>query len=213
MLKETIATLALSCLSFCTYADNSPSEITLPQLEAPQLASEAYSMISLEPLKANTLYTVTCNINNSENGEVRLLLEPRLLDSSSYGGVRLNSKSLLSNAGNLQIGDNQLDFQVVVRKTDTDKYNRVKISYLSGQNTALGACVAKESSVADNESSAQKINSTGTHFFTLRNSSSRKISVKVGSFLPSYYDLDPNKSKIVMSSTDTPPNIDVTQVE
>lgn len=181
MLKKIIVTLTMFFLPFSIYADNDVSAINLPQLN---MGSNTSATISLEPLRVDTLYKVTCNINNSDNGEIKILLEPRLLDSSIYGEAHLNNKSLTSNAGILQVGGNQLDFKVVMKDADPTRYNQVKLSYVSGNNTLVENCVAKEVSTQKSDADTQKLNNTYITYFTLKNSSSHKIQVKVGSVFP-----------------------------
>ena len=170
-------------------------------------------LITLEPLQKNTLYQLTCKINNPGNINSKLVFEPRLLSSSRYTNVQLNGKALASNTGYLQSGKNILSFLMVNEKDDTERYNRFILNSNSYPPIQVTQCAAQK--ISPNDKSQTK-NSVSTQlnsgYFFAFNDTDRPVTIAVGNFLPIEYNIAPHDWLTVFVSSDNQ-NIHIKQIK
>jgi hypothetical protein len=176
--------------------------------------------VPLDRLKVNNLYKLTCSIANTENSEIGMIFEPRLLASSPYGNVALNDKLLTSNTGNLQQGKNTFSFRIMVGTEDKEKYNRFNLTSLSGTPIQITECIAHEdpppatvnavASKAIPSAAASSIG--GGSFFVATNATDHLVTIAVGNLFPKEYQIDPHSWKTVFVSTDNQ-NIEIRMIK
>lgn len=200
--------LLLAVMPLYAYAKNS---IELPLAITSESQKIAYN-VSLDTLQINVLYKITCRINKFEHVNVKLLFEPRLLASSSYGNVELNGHPLPGNTSYLQTGQNQLTFRVLIEKEDTEKYNRFVLSNALETPYEVEQCLAyQQSPTSDALKTNMAANSDGGYFFAY-NDTDRLVTIAVGNFWPTAYEIKPHDWKIVFVSTDNQ-NIHIKQIK
>jgi hypothetical protein len=197
MIKK-LPVLCLLGLPF--YAWSATEGMDLPLTQA--IASEgALYAITLDALKENKLYKVTCSLTNPDNVETKFMIESRLLPSTHYAYVQLNNQPLENNMGSLQQGENQLSFQLLIGKADIEKYNRVALTALTDSLFQVNQCVASEVTPSKAVRSTEATTSDGGFFFAF-NDTSNPVTIAVGNFFPTEYVIKPHDSRTVWVSSD-----------
>lgn len=196
MIKKILPSLFLSVLPLCTFAAGNEAFLDLDLTEQFGSQNRSYA-VSLDSLKENILYKLTCNLNNTENHDEKIMFEPRLLASSSYGNVQLNYKPLSSNSGYLKKGANLLSFQLLVGKADIDRYNRFVLTSFSDASIQVSQCKALELSPT---STSENLNSDGGFFYAY-NDTDNPVTIAVGNLWLTEYDIQPHDWRMVFVST------------
>ncbi|MDP1601893.1 MAG: hypothetical protein Q8M03_01340 [Legionella sp.] len=196
MIKK-LSVVCLLSLPFYAYSAVEGMDLPLVQNVAPQNTSYA---VPLDGLKENSLYQVTCSLTNTDTMEAKFMVEPRLLASSHYGNVQLNNLPFENNMGALQQGENQLSFQLLVEKTDREKYNRFVLTPLTDAPLQVNQCVASEITPSKTRNT-EAIRSDGGFFFAF-NDTDNPVTIAVGNIWPTQYVIKPHDYRTVWVSSD-----------
>lgn len=198
-MKIKTAAFFLTLFPLCIHAHSEKAQLELSLSQNTNLQQSNWA-VSLENLQVNVLYKIRCTIQASENANSKILFEPRLLASSSYGNVELNEQPLPTNSNYLNSGKNVLAFHVLIGKEDIEKYNRFLLS--SSSDMQVETCQAYEET-PDSAASQAKIalNSDGGYFFAY-NHTDQVVTIGVGNFFPTEYTIQPHDWRTVFVSTD-----------
>lgn len=205
--KSTI--LLLLALPVYAIAADQPKAIDLPLTENVEQQKTTYNA-SLEKLPTDSLYQISCSINNNENNSPKVLLETRLLPTSQYGEVELNGKAMPNNSDTLQNGNNLLTFKLLIGKSYPSKYNAFILTNFAAAPFRIGQCSATEilppkSAETNNKQATRALKATpgsSGGWFTVYNETDYIVSIAVGNFIPTPYTISPHNSKWVSVSTD-----------
>jgi hypothetical protein len=199
-MKKKFAPFLLLLLSMGVYASpkKTPIELTVIQGESQQSHFE----MPLDRLQVNVLYQITCDIVTAEKSGIKILFEPRLLASSSYGNVELNEVPIPNNSDNLKFGKNRLTFRLLISKKDVENYNRFALNSSSELPFQIPTCTAREEiPPVTRVKSILTSNADGGYFFAINNTD-RAVVVGVGNFFPTEYVINPHDWRAVFVSTD-----------
>ncbi|CDZ77587.1 hypothetical protein BN59_01871 [Legionella massiliensis] len=197
----------LICLTLPLYTFANSTSIDLPLSEELNVEKASYT-VPLDNLKTNVLYKLSCKLSNVASNQTRMLFEPRLLATATYGDVQLNQVQLPANAGDLQPGNNEFSFRLLINKEDSEQYNRFVLT--GDASVQLSQCWASESRPSNSKTLTNTASSGG--FFFVTNKTNNPVTIGVGNFFPTEYKVDRCDYRTVFVSTDNQ-NIEISKVD
>lgn len=200
MNTKHLAVVLLSLLPLCSFSSSKTPVIELPITEQTD-QQKSLAMIALDALQVNVPYKVTCNFDSMDNNS-KLFFEPRLLASSAYGNVELNEQPLPGNTDYMRAGENELSFRLLISREDLGKYNRFTLSANSQTPLQINQCIASEEN-PNQDAAKMKVasNAEGGLFYAF-NDTDKLVTVAVGNFWPTDYEIKPHDWRAVFVSTD-----------